>query len=160
MMSWLFSWCHSGPHPVQHYCWECWLKLNYEPQLKKKKKWTRFNALLQTAYSVITYAFPFFPFSCYFLFTCTISEHLQKETDISLSLKTCIGSFNGSKTNIFLLMHTEFLFHLVSASHFKMQVMYWPVKESGQALSSLYVTQVILFQTQNKQDSITLKSYL
>lgn len=98
---------------------------------KKKKVWTRFNALLQTAYSVITYAFPFFPFSCYFLFTCTISEHLQKETNISLSLKTCIGSFNGSKTNIFLLMHTEFLFHLVSASHFKMQIMYWPVKESG-----------------------------
>lgn len=47
-------------------------------------------------------------FSCYFPFTYMISEHKQKEMDISLSLKTCISSFNCSKTNIFLLTNTEF----------------------------------------------------
>lgn len=86
----------------------------------RKKRGIRFNAHLQTAYSVITYAFPFFPFSCCLLFTYTISEHIQKKTDISLSLKICIASYNVSKANIFLLMHIEFLFHLVSPSHFKM----------------------------------------
>lgn len=54
---------------------------------------------------------PFFPFSCYLYITYTFSEHIQKEMDISLSLKTCTSSFNGSKNNIFLLMYTEFLFH-------------------------------------------------
>lgn len=97
---WLFSWCHSEPPPVWHYCWESWLKLNYEPQ---GKVWTTFKTHLQTFfYHCLCLPFLF----CYFLFTYThtISEH----THTSLSLKTCIASSNGSNTNILLLTHTEF----------------------------------------------------
>lgn len=84
---------------------------------------TGFNACLQAASPAITYAFSFFPFSGYLLFNYTISEHIQKDMDMSMTLKTCISSINGSKTNFFLRMHIEFLFYLSSVTNFKMQIL-------------------------------------
>lgn len=73
MSGWLLSWCHPEPPPVWHYCWENWLKLNYEPQ---GEVWTTFKTHLKTAFSVIAYAFPFFSAISYYLHT-HFSEHTR-----------------------------------------------------------------------------------
>lgn len=45
-----------------------------------------------------------------FLLFLIIYTHTFQNTHVSLSLKTCIASSNGSNTNILLLMHTGFFF--------------------------------------------------
>lgn len=138
MTAWLFSWFHSGPHPVQHHCW------NWNWIMNHREKENRPDRPIMHIYKHLILSLPMPSLSSLFpatFFLLTLFQNIyRKRWTYPYHWKHVFLPLIAVRLTFFFWW-TQNFFQSVSASHLKMQkVMYWSLKESGQALDSLPVT--------------------